>query len=118
MRRLTMVVSASGAPGTAALVRALRENGERQVRLVGTDMSKLAVGRHLCDAFHVVPAGTEPGFADAIAELCERERVDAVLPQSSFELLALSEAKARFRDTVVLVSSPEAVRVSNDKAAA
>ena len=29
-----------GAPGTAALLRALRENGEREVRLVGTDMSR------------------------------------------------------------------------------
>ena len=42
------MVSASGAPGTAALLRALRENGEREVRLVGTDMSPQAVGRHLC----------------------------------------------------------------------
>ena len=40
MRPLTVLVSASGAPGTAALLRALRENGERDVRLVGTDMSE------------------------------------------------------------------------------
>jgi carbamoyl-phosphate synthase large subunit len=116
VKELTVLLTASGAPGTAALVRALRENGERQVRLVGTDMSKLAVGRHLCDAFHVVPGGEEPGFADAVLELCDRERVDAVLPQSSFELLALAEAKERFGETAVLVSSPEAVHVSNDKA--
>jgi carbamoyl-phosphate synthase large subunit len=116
VRELTVLLTASGAPGTAALVRALRENGERAVRLVGTDMSELAVGRHLCDAFHVVPGGEEPGFADAVLELCERERVDAVLPQSSFELLALAEAKQCFGETTVLVSSPEAVRVSNDKA--
>ena len=32
----TILVSASGAPGTAALLRALRENGEREVRLVAT----------------------------------------------------------------------------------
>ena len=38
-RPATVLVSASGAPGTAALLRALRENGERPVRLVGTDMS-------------------------------------------------------------------------------
>ena len=47
-------------PGRAALLRALRENGEREVRLVGTDMSERAVGRHLCDAFHLVPAGLRP----------------------------------------------------------
>ena len=44
LRPITVLVSASGAPGTAALLRGLRENGEREVRLVGTDMSR-ALGR-------------------------------------------------------------------------
>ena len=47
MRPLTILVSACGAPGTAALLRGLRQNGERDVRLVGTDMSDRAIGRHL-----------------------------------------------------------------------
>ena len=46
MRLLTVLVTASGAPGSAALLRALRQNGERPLRLVGTDMSPQAVGRH------------------------------------------------------------------------
>jgi biotin carboxylase len=116
MRQLTILVSACGAPGTAALLRALRENGERPVRLVGTDMSELAIGRHLADAFHRVPAGSNPGFSDAMLEVCRAEHVDAVLPQSSFDLLGLAEAKEGFEGVVVLVSSPEAIRRSNDKA--
>jgi carbamoyl-phosphate synthase large subunit len=116
VRDLTVVVSAAGAPGTAALLRALQENGERRVRLVGTDMSERAIGRHLCDAFHVVPAGSDQGFAEAVLEVCHREGADAVLPQSSFDLLGLAEAKERFDGIAVLVSSPEAIRRSNDKA--
>src|SRR5436309_9957015 len=104
MRRLTILVSASGVPGTAALLRALRENGERPVRLVGTDMSARAIGRHLCDAFHQVPPGPEPGFADAVLDVCRQEHVDAVLPQSSFDLLGLAEAKERFEGIHVMVS--------------
>ena len=115
---LGVLVSASGAPGTARLLRALRENGEREVRLVGTDKSALAIGRHLCDAFHVVPAGSEATFADAMLEVCRHEGVSVVLPQSSFDLLGLAEAKERFADdgVRVMVSSPEAIRRSNDKA--
>jgi carbamoyl-phosphate synthase large subunit len=116
VKDITVVVSASGAPGTAALLRALRENGERRIRLVGTDMSERAVGRHLCDAFHVVPPGADPGFADAMLDVARREGAAAVLPQSSFDLLGLAEAKERFAEVAVLVSSPEAVRRSNDKA--
>ena len=74
----TILLSASGAPGSARLIRALRENGERGVRIVGTDMSDRAIGKHLCDVFHVVPPGSSPDYADAILHLVEREHVDVV----------------------------------------
>ena len=115
MRDITVLVSASGAPGTAALLRGLRQNGERTVRLVGTDMSERSVGRHLCDAFHVVPAGSDAAFADTMLDVVEREGVDVVLPQSSFDLEGLAAHKDRF-PVPVLVSSPETIRRSNDKA--
>jgi carbamoylphosphate synthase large subunit len=115
MRQITVVVTASGAPGTAALLRALRENGERDVRLVGTDMSERSVGRHLCDAFHLVPAGSDPGFVDAMLAVAEREGADAILPQSSFDLGALASERDRF-PMPVLVSRPDTITRSNDKA--
>ena len=115
MKPITVVVTASGAPGTAALLRGLRENGERDIRLVGTDMSERSVGRHLCDAFHLVPAGSAPGFADAIRVVVEREGADCVLPQSSFDLEGLAEHRDSF-PVPVLVSKPDAIFRSNDKA--
>jgi carbamoyl-phosphate synthase large subunit len=115
VRPITVIVTASGAPGTAALLRALRQNGERDVRLVGTDMSERSVGRHLCDAFHLVPAGADPAFPDAVLEIAQRERADAILPQSSFDLEGLAQHVDRF-PMPVLVSSADAIRRSNDKA--
>jgi carbamoyl-phosphate synthase large subunit len=112
----TVLVSAAGAPGTAALVRALKENGEREVRVVGTDMAERSVGRHLCDAFHLVPPGSDPEFGNAMLDVVQHEGADAILPQSSFDLLGLAEAKGRFEGVAVMVASPEAVRRSNDKA--
>ena len=115
MRPITIVVTASGAPGTAALLRALRQNGERELRLVGTDMSDRSVGRHLCDSFHLVPAGADPAFADAMLAIAERERADAILPQSSFDLEGLAAHRDRF-PMPVLVSRPDTIARSNDKA--
>jgi carbamoyl-phosphate synthase large subunit len=116
VRRLTVLLTAAGAPGTAALVRALRQNGERDVRLVGVDARERAVGRHVCDAFHLVPGGTDPGFADAIAAVVEREAVDVVLPQSSFDVVGLAPHRDRL-GAAALVSGPATVELANDKAA-
>jgi carbamoyl-phosphate synthase large subunit len=115
LRPITVLVSACGAPGTAALLRALRSNGEREVRLVGTDMSERAVGRHLCDAFHLVPRGSDPSFPEVVCELVEREGVDCVLPQSSFDLQGLAAHRDAF-PVPVLVSAPDTIHRSNDKA--
>ena len=116
MNPLTVIVTASGAPGTAALLHALRENGERPVRLVGTDMSERSVGRHLCDAFHLVPAGSDPSFPSVIRDIAMQEGAAAILPQSSFDLEGLAGARDAFGDVAVLVSSPDTIHRSNDKA--
>src|SRR5947207_6998657 len=117
MRDITVLVTASGAPGTAALLRALRTNGERGVRIVGTDLSPQSVGRQFCDRFYVVPPGGDPAFIDAVLDIVRRENIDVVVPQSSFDLLALAEGRERFMASTVLVSPPEAIRTANDKAA-
>jgi carbamoyl-phosphate synthase large subunit len=78
-------------------------------------MSERSVGRHLCDAFHIVPGGADTTFPDAILQIAEQERVDAILPQSSFDLEGLSEHVARF-PMPVLVSKSDTIRRSNDKA--
>jgi len=114
LKPITVLLTGAGAPGTGALVRALRENGEREVRIVGVDMSERSVGRHLCDAFHLVSPSDDPSFTPSLLELVRKEGVDVVLPQTSYDLPALAEVREAF--PVVLVSSAETVRRSNDKA--
>ena len=73
------------------------------------------LGRHACDAFHVVPPGADASYPDRLLEIVEREHVDVVLPQSSHDLPHLAAARERF-PVPVLVSGSETVRRSNDKA--
>lgn len=113
---LTILITAVGCPGAPALLRSLRENGEREVRLVGVDMNERVIGRHLCDVFATVPAGSDPGFAGAVLDICRRENVDVVLPQSSYTLEGLAIEKDSFGEIVVVVASIEAIRRANDKA--
>ena len=103
---LRVLVTASGAPGTAPLVRALRENGERDVVVVGCDMSERAIGRRICDAFRRVPPGSSPLFAEAVlAALSARAR-----RRSSAPVLARARGAGR-RHAPILRGRRRAARV-------
>ena len=117
MPPLTLLVTASGAPGARALLRALKENGEREVRVVGCDMNPRSIGRFVADAFHVVPAGHTPEFAPAVLDICKREGVDVLLPESSNDILELARNKASFEaeGIRVMVSRPEAIERAENK---
>jgi carbamoyl-phosphate synthase large subunit len=113
-RPLTILVTASGAPGSPRLLRALRENGERPVRLVGVDMREESAGRFLCDAFASVPPGSDPAYLEALLDVAARERADVVFPQSSAEVGAIAGGAERF-GVPVLVSSSQAIERASAK---
>jgi carbamoyl-phosphate synthase large subunit len=116
MRALRVLVTATGSPGGPRLVRALRENGERELTVIGTDITDGSAGRFLCDAFHVVPRGDDPAFAETLAELSRREGVDCVLPTSSSEVLSLAQGREHF-DVPLLVADAAAIARCQDKSA-
>ena len=116
LRPLRVLLTATGAPGAAALIRALRANGERELQVIGTDMSEDSGGRFLCDDFATVPPGAHEEFIPAVLALAERHEVDVVFPQSSAEVGQFAEARSRF-PMPVLVSPPAAIAACNDKAA-
>jgi carbamoyl-phosphate synthase large subunit len=111
-----VLVTATGSPGGPRLVRALRENGERELTVIGTDITDGSAGRFLCDAFHVVPRGDDPVYAETLAALAEREGVDCVLPTSSSEVLSLAEGRSHFA-MPLLVAGADGVRRCQDKVA-
>jgi carbamoyl-phosphate synthase large subunit len=116
MRPLRVLVTATGSPGGPRLVRALRENGERTLEVIGTDITDGSAGRFLCDEFHVVPRGDDPAFAATLAELAERAGADCVLPTSSSEVLSLARGREHF-SMPLLVADAEGIARCQDKQA-
>jgi carbamoylphosphate synthase large subunit len=84
------------------------------VRLVGVDMSDESAGRFLCDSFHRVPAGGDPGYIDALVEVAAAERAQVVFPQSSAEVAAIAAGADRF-GVPVLVSTPHSIAMASAK---
>ena len=117
MKDLNVLVTAAGnvfMPGTMAC---LKNNGERNIRIVGADMSNDDTILQMCDATYQVPRGDDPSYIDYLLDICEREKIDVLLPIMSVELYALAENKKRFADigTKVSVSDREALSIANNK---
>lgn len=116
---LRIVLTATGCPGAATLIRMLRANGERVLRIAGVDVRADAVGRFLCDHFDTVPPGDEEEYVAALADVVERERPDVLFVQSSAEVGPVARSRATFAHlgARVLVASPAAIQVCSDKGA-
>ena len=101
------------------LVRAFREAlaavGSGMV--IAADVSPLAVALYEADAARLIPRSDDPGFVDALLELCERDAVGLLVPTRDEELPVLAGARDRFRaaGTLVLVSAEGAVDACRDK---
>jgi carbamoyl-phosphate synthase large subunit len=113
---LTVLLTGAGAPGASGIVRSLRGNGERAVRVVGVDMDPDAYGFALVDEGYTVPAGGDDGYIPRMVEVAAEESVDVVLPLTTAELSPLAAGRDSF-DAPVMVSEAEALGVANDKGA-
>jgi carbamoyl-phosphate synthase large subunit len=114
---VTALLTGTGAPGTPGTIACLMEGVDR---IVGVDCRDVPQ-KGLVDAFHVVPRPGE-GYIEAMIEVCQRENVDVILPQTTAEVEYLSRTKHRNRirresGAVVAAADGFAVKAANDKGA-
>jgi carbamoyl-phosphate synthase large subunit len=114
-RTVTVLVTGVGAPGTKGTFYCLRNNDDGvSVRLVGTDIEANPVGKTWVQSFHRLPPPEAESYIGVLNEVCSREGVDVVLPQTTRETIVLSSEKSKVK-TRVAVSGASAVRKANNK---
>jgi carbamoyl-phosphate synthase large subunit len=117
LRDITVMVTAAGAPGAPGIIKSLRQNKERRIRIIGTDINPDSAGLYLADKSYIVPPGKAPDFIPRMLEIAASEKIDAIQPLATDELPAFAENAHRFEKigTKVLVSKPEALEIANNK---
>ena len=86
LRPLKIILTACGCPGASTLIRMLKKNGEREIKIIGTDMNQEAIGRFLCDSFYKIPSGLSPNYIPSLIEIVEEE-LKGIIPD--FEKLII-----------------------------
>ena len=79
----TVLLTGAGGPAIAGMISVLRKWG---YRIVAIDMLPFASGFYLADRAYVVPAGNAPDFLPRLQEICQTEKVDAVISVVDEEL--------------------------------
>ena len=74
LKDITVLMSASSSPSMPGMIRCLRNNGERSIKVVGIDMTSDPSAKFMVDAFYQVPAANDPIFCDLVLDICKREK--------------------------------------------
>lgn len=110
-------MTGAGAPQATALIRHLKENGEKSVRIVALDMDKEAVGRFFADSFHTIPPAGKEGYKEGLFSVLQKEKPDALLNVSGADVRFIAPMAPEIETLGIkcICSNAEAVRIADNK---
>lgn len=118
MEDLTVLITGAGAPGIKGTLYSLQNNFDgRKIKTIGVDIKEDVVGRYLCDSFYQIPKPSEESFIPSLLNICNKDKVDVILPQVTDELPQLSSHRIDFEriGMKVAISNKGAIETSNNK---
>jgi carbamoyl-phosphate synthase large subunit len=114
---IDVLVTGSGALLGQGIIKSLRAS-PHVGRIVGADLSPLAVGLWIVDCARLVPRFTAPDYVDELVRIAREERVHAILCGTDLEVPVFAHNRERIEAATgakVVVSAPEAVAIADDK---
>ena len=117
MDTVKILITGAGAPGCSSILNCLRNNGERELYIVGVDMNPTVPCRMKVDKFYQVPAAADPTFIDKVLKICKEEKIQVLISIVTKELELFSKAKKRFAEmgTIVSTMDYEPLHIANNK---
>lgn len=90
---------------------------QRSCFIIGVDSGKFLAAKKFADEFYIVPKINNPLYIESILKICEKERVDLLIPlyEKEFELLCGHRDKFNEIGTSLLLSDLEVINTFNDK---
>ena len=117
-QEISLLVTGAGAPGIRGTLYALRQNPDGlPLHIVGIDVKSDVVGRFLVDRFCQVPSPEDQTYIESIMEICKKENIKLIVPQTTREVNVLSLHKDKLLRSGIrtMVSDYPAIEVANNK---
>ena len=85
------------------------------LKIYGADMTGTAPALSYCDVTRKVCGMKEPKYISQLVDICEKDKIDLLIPTIDTDLLVLSENVDKFSRTKVLISKPDKIAICRDK---
>lgn len=117
MRDIVVLSSACGAFFMPGFFKCLKANKERNIKIVGCDISNDPAMNLLVDKYYQVPKYTDSNFVDVLLNICKNEKVDVFFPHISMELPSILKRMDDFKKlgVKVAISNNETLEIANSK---
>jgi carbamoyl-phosphate synthase large subunit len=114
--RPRVLVTGTGGPSGVCIMKAL---ANQPWDIYSADIDRYAAGLYLVDSEHrsIVPRGDAETFVPEIIEICDRERIEVLIPTVDSELLPLAMARTELaeRGVTLVLASEQTLRDCLDK---
>lgn len=112
-----ILVTGAGALLGQGIIRSLRKSALKPY-IIAADPSPLSAGLYWADAARLVEMANSPRYLDTLGKILKMDKPDILIPGTDVELSILAQARESLESEFgmhVLVSSPDVVRIADDK---
>lgn len=117
---LKILITGAGAPGIRGTIYAIKSNPDKDYYdfyFAGIDIKSEVVGKYFVNKFYKVPPPESEDYINVILDICKKEKIDIVIPQTTREIFSLSKNKHIFdqEKIKVMISDAGAINMANNK---
>lgn len=116
MNSLNVLITTVGGLTSPDIIKAIKENNEREITLVGVDPYEYAVGRFFVDKFFTIADSSKnsSSFISHLNDIVRSEAIDLIIPCGNDDNLAIAKHIDEI-NTKVMVSDFDSLRLAYDK---
>ena len=117
MKEVIVLSSACGAMFMPGFLKCLKENGEREIKIIGVDITKDPFLGNLIDKYYQVPSYNDTKYIDVLLNICQKEKVDIFFPHISMELPIILKRIDEFKNlgVKVAITDNKTLNTANNK---
>ena len=89
---IKVLLTASGGIHALGVIDCLKNNYEkRKIKIICTDIEEIKLLKNKADGFYIVPKGNSKKFINIILKICQKEKIDIIIPGNADEILSISK---------------------------